>query len=198
MSFTNMHNDYLDPDKYCTETSEAEFDMDALLTAAKKWDSGRWSWDRIHICLTGKNGDLDPCGQQGIEIVSCDDEGVLIRVHAGKTVAGLDVSLAVDYDTDEEHQAALDEYLDIATEIVCGTEYPGEWSGDDWYIHHSEDIRVAWVKIEDGYDYDQTIADCVEATGPARAAWEDAMQSGRVALDRHRHAARADYMLETK
>lgn len=174
MSFTSMHNDYLDPDKYFTEPSEAEIDMDALLIEAAKWDS--WNWHQIHICLTGKHADLDPCGQQGIEIVSCDDEGVLIRVHAGKTIAGLGVSLAADYDTDEEYQAALEEYLAIATEIICDMGYPGEWTGDDWYIRHSESVKVPWVIASDeAYDYAQTVANCVRAAEVALKEWDAAM-----------------------
>jgi len=68
---------------------------DKIRKAIKRHDTGRRDWDCIDACLTGKDSDLEPWGQQGIEIVDVDQHLVNCVVHIGKTVLGDNVSLDV-------------------------------------------------------------------------------------------------------
>lgn len=95
---------------------------DAILQTLTDQSTGRWQWDRIHCCMTGKDADLEACGQQGIELVSVTDTKVYFNVHCGTTHAGTDVSLNVQPEIendDVKYEAALDAYLEQAQEVVC-------------------------------------------------------------------------------
>ena len=61
---------------------------EAILAELKERDTGRWRWDRIHCCVTGKDADLEPWGQQGIELVSVNATTVTFYVHLGIAYAG--------------------------------------------------------------------------------------------------------------
>ena len=67
MSFSSAHADRLDPDSYMRlEESGAMADhIGRLEKALKPYDSGRWDYDGIQVCITGKDADLETCGQQG-------------------------------------------------------------------------------------------------------------------------------------
>ena len=155
-------------------------DMAALLQAAKEFDTGRWDWEPIHLCLTGKDADLEPWGQQGIEFVSCDEDNVHIVVHGYKTHVGTDVSLNLPPEIendDEKYDAALEAYLDAAQAVICGNGWPGEWDGDSWYMTFREEASVPWVYADDGVtpDYPATVQACIDKANEVIAPWEKAM-----------------------
>lgn len=80
------------------------------------------------IELNGKNADLDRGGQINVEIVELDDDGYM---HA-------DVDCYANICAPEDERKA-----DIATELVCEcTEFPGEWSGSDYWTFHVPEFRI--------------------------------------------------------
>lgn len=116
------------------------------------YDTGRWSYDAIDCCLTGKDADLEPWGQQGLQLVAVSEDKIKVRLHLGKTFCGTDVCLnkGIDWDDHDEHSKAIDEYLEQAGEVICGIPFSGEWSGDDWYICHQEDVEIDYILDSDG------------------------------------------------
>jgi hypothetical protein len=102
----------------------------SLLAELKARSSNRWQYDKIDYCWTGKYADLDWHGYQGLHLDFIDDSKVRATVYTGKTVC-----------PDEEHP----EDDEIYCEIVCGCGYPGEWSGDDWFLTTEEPIEIATV-----------------------------------------------------
>lgn len=114
---------------------------DDLMAAIKAASSNRWRWDRIHLCITGKDADLEPHGHQGAEILGVREGKLICVAHIGKTFAGSDVSLNLLPDQDEER--ATDLYMEQATEIVCGCDVAGEWDGDSWFMSDSIPFEVS-------------------------------------------------------
>lgn len=116
-------------------------------------DTGRWHYDAIDCCLTEKDADLEPWGQQGLQLVAVSEDKIKVRLHLGKTFAGTDVCLNkdIDWDDHEQHSKAIDEYLDQAGEVICGIPY-GWLIGkcDDWYICHEEDVEIDYILDSDG------------------------------------------------
>lgn len=150
-------------------------DIEALLKELKGWDTGRWSWDEIDICLTGKDADLEPWGMQGFKVVSADDDGVTLACHGFKTVCGNDVCLNYPDGMSEEEQDKFRElYLDQAQEIVCGCGAAGEWDGDDWCLSVEETIKVPWVLTRKlgKPSYIRTARSCLKAVEKALSYWE--------------------------
>lgn len=148
-----------------------EFIDDPRIPRVKKslmgFDSRRWSWEKVDCCLTGKDADLDECGQQGIEILGCGDSGVRWRLHVGKTVACEDVWLndEGEDDSDEALMKRLELYADMAQEAVCGCDIPGEWDGSDWYLKTSVDGLTTWSLMEPNskaIDFAETAEQIVE------------------------------------
>lgn len=141
-----MNEDHLDPDRHLYGVDDDDC-YSEVMEILKEHDSKRWDYDKIHCCITGKDGDLAPCGQQGIELLgttsSRTEYKAKLRVHVGKTFAGLDVCLNLPNDiSDEEYEQAVDEYLEQAQEVVCSIPGGGYWSGDDWYISDQFDVTV--------------------------------------------------------
>lgn len=181
-----IHNDYLDPDKHLWPTEEWGEEISKVLEALAAWDSGRWHYAPVSagrgICLTGKDSDLERSGQQGIEVLGANDDGVRIKLHAGATFAGHDVCLNLrpqDDEDDATSYAYRDAYLDQAGLVMEGIPFPGEWGGDDWYIHHeSSPIWVDWAThIDDNgeeieIDYAATAAAIVQAAEEGLKDWE--------------------------
>ena len=138
-------------------------DCDEIRAALREHCSGRWHWDRIDCCLTGKDADLEWHGQQGVEVKGADDEYAYCMLHIGVTVAGHDVCLAREYETDAEYETAVDQYLESAQEIVCGSPLTGgEWTGGDWYLYGSYNFRVPLaVNARGDWDYSEIASEIV-------------------------------------
>lgn len=169
-----------DYDKYIAE------DCDQIRAALREFCSGRWDWDAIDCCLTGKHADLDWHGHQGIELLSADEEYAVCTLHVGVTVAGEDVFLARDYETSEEHSAAVEEYLEIAQEIVWASPLPsGEWTGDDWYLYGSYDFRVPLTVTPEGdFNYAEAASEIIAAAHETVAPLEEELKFMKAALNR--------------
>lgn len=123
---------------------------EAILAELKERDTGRWQWDRIHCCVTSKDADLEPWGQQGIELVSVTPTKVTFYVHCGITYAGTDVCLNVPPEIEEcdyKSDKALDAYLEQAQEVVCSSPGNGSWDGDSWYF--SDCIKASVPVVRD-------------------------------------------------
>jgi hypothetical protein len=100
---------------------------EALMKELKERTTGRWHYDQIDYCWTGKDADLVWHGYQGLHVDFIDDRNVVATVHCGKTVC-----------TDEEHPEADEEYQ----EAVCGCPFTGDWSGDDWFLTYEVQIEA--------------------------------------------------------
>ena len=81
---SQIHNDYLDPDTHLWPTEEWGEEISRVLEALAAWDSGRWHYAPVSagrgICLTGKDSDLERSGQQGIEVLGANEDGVRIKL----------------------------------------------------------------------------------------------------------------------
>lgn len=106
-----------------------------LISALHERSTNRWRWDRIHCCLTGKDADLGPSGQQGVEIVGVINDVVKCIAHIGYTIVGDDVCINTPSDAKPELiEQAIEAYLKQAGTLVAdGGLKRGEWTGDDWY-----------------------------------------------------------------
>lgn len=174
-SFTQMHNDYLDPDRHLWP--DEDYGYNEVLAELKKLSSNRWQWEKIDCCWTGKDADLEACGQQGLHLDYVDEEHAHATVHAGSTQAGIDVCLNFpDTATEEENDKARDAYIDQMTEVVCGCGYPGEWSGDDWYLTTEHQIKVPVVFNEDDTVNAEATAEALITEGEkSLKAWDEEM-----------------------
>lgn len=152
-------------------------DLAALDSELKKLSTGRWEWDQIACCWTGKDADLEDHGHQGLSLTVCDEDTVHGLAHILVTVAGTDVCLNTPWDdapdevrTDLEEKA-LKLYLDQAENMVCGCSLPGEWDGDSWILADSAPFDVDWVMKGDGCtpDYEETAVRALEAAQKAIA-----------------------------
>ena len=147
-----------------------------LLAVLKEYDTGRWDWDQIDCCFTGKDADLEPWGQQGISVIQITDDTVKFRVHGGKTFAGIDVSLNFPEgkgDDDDYYSKALDIWAEQATMVVQGCDSDGEWTGDDWWMSFEEDAEVEWQFDEKGeMSYDLTAKAMIQKAHEIIQPWE--------------------------
>ncbi len=175
MSFTTAHNDYLDPDKHNSQPED--YGYDKILAELKKHDSGRWQYDKIDCCITGKHGDLDTCGQQGIELLEVAEEWVSARLHCGKTVAGDDACLNLPNEnslSDAIYDKIRDMYLDAACSCICGSDLHGEWTGDDWYLAETYDFRVKLYITKDGeVDAETTVSELLKEADRVTKDWDE-------------------------
>jgi hypothetical protein len=195
-----IHNDYLDPDMHLWP--DEDYGYEGVLGALKKYDTGGWQYKEIDCCLSGKDADLE-LGDQGIQLNNVDDEFAYATVRGGKTVVGDDCCFNLKDDNDEaEFEKAKEAYLEQMTELVCGCGYPGEWSGNDWFITFEEKIKVPIVLDEEnGTDGEKTAEallaeaervlkpfekemEYLRLAGSQLAGWKDArgrrMREGRV------------------
>jgi hypothetical protein len=176
MSFNTMHNDYLDPDRHLHQEEEEDEHLAPLLQALKPYDTGRWDWHKIDCTLTGKDADLEPWGQQGIEIVETSETTVKAVAHIGKSFAGDEVCLNMLPDQEEDdafYEKAREAYLEQAYEIVCGCGVMGEWDGDSWYMYEAIPYEVAWECVNEEISYDETAQRLVEGAGEVLKPAED-------------------------
>ena len=151
-----------------------------LMAALKEHDSGRWDWDKIDVCLTWKDADLEPHGQQGIELVSITEDEVFFKVHGGKTIPGWDISLNFPSDLDESDYDTWNKYREIyleqAREIVCGAGSDGYWSGDDWFLSFEDSGSIEWQFDDKGeMSYELTAQAVVAKANELLAHWEAEM-----------------------
>jgi len=163
----NPNNSYLDPDNHlCGFTGP---DMDELLDTCAGYSTRRWDWEPLHLCITGKDADLEPCGQQGAEVREVTDTHIHCIAHIGKTVAGEEA------------------YLEVAQDIVCCAGLSGDWTGDDWYLYERIPftVEVVYDDENDGWDYD-AMADAIQ-TECARVLKDT--QDALVAMDKQIHIA---------
>lgn len=146
-----MNEDHLDPDRYLYGIDDGAAEDAAVMDILKEYSSNRWDYDKIHCCITGKDADLEPWGQQGIELSYVKDtrEGLVghFVLHCGKTFAGTDVCLNIP--EDDTYEEKREQYLEIAQEIIGTCGYCGEWSGDDWYITQELDFTANVVLNDD-------------------------------------------------
>ena len=151
---TNFES-YFDPDNHLNGPDDYGVYWDQIQAEIKKHDSGRW--DVVDCCVTGKYSDLDKYGQQGYSLTDINDDHVWITIKCGKTFPGTDVSLNLppEVEDDEElYEAAMTEYLDQAQEVMCGVPFPGDWSGEDWYIYHEQKVKVPYFINDETGDLD--------------------------------------------
>ncbi len=199
---SQIHEDYLDPDRHLWP--DEDFGYEAVLAALKEHDTGRWQYNQIDCCLSGKDADLES-GYYGIQLKAVDDEFAYCVARMGKTVAGDDVCLNLkpEQENDEAFfEKARQAYLDMMYECVCGCGYSGNWSGDDWFLDYDEEFKVPIVMDdENGTDAVKTVAailseaekvmapfekemEHIELAGSQLAGWKDArgrrMKEGRV------------------
>ena len=175
-----MNEDHLDPDLHLWPDYDDTPASDVRLLLQEN-SSGRWKWDRIDCCITGKDADLEPHGQQGIELVRCSDTDAECIAHVGVTIPGTDVSLNCD---DAEYESRLASYLAGAQEIVCGIPGSGYWSGDDWYC--SDEIPFTarlHFKDDDSLDTDRTWDSITKAFDEAVRRWDEETALASAALE---------------
>ncbi len=182
MSFTSMHNDHLDPDRAGLNDENWSVEYGAIEKLLKEWSSNRWHWSRITYCLTGKDADLESHGQQGVELVSVNEDGVEFIVHGGKTVVGDEVCLNLTREQeadDTEFYKCRDAYLKQMYEFVSGSASMGEWDGDSWYMTLREDASVPWSYLNDEVtpDYEATCNAIIAKLEEVAAPWEAEMAS---------------------
>ena len=121
-----------------------------LREALKERSTGRWSWDKIDCCFTGKDADLESWGQQGVELQKVVDGVAYCVAHILAVVAGNEVCLNLPVGTTEDDEGgAVDAYMDQAQEIVIGSGFMGEWDGDDWVLSEAIYFSVVLEGAED-------------------------------------------------
>jgi hypothetical protein len=144
--------------------------FERLKAALNLADSGRWQWDEIDFCWTGKYADLDAWGYQGLHLDKVEDGRAYATVHTGKTIPGDDVTLNIpDNITDDVYQRVREIYLEQAQEAVIGCGYSGDWSGDDWFLTDSFQIVVPYTTPE------ETVIALESAAMESLKEWEKAM-----------------------
>lgn len=170
-----------DPFAPYNQTEDWSMDCEEIETVLRNHDTGRWDWEKITCCLTGKDADLEPWGDQGIELGSCDEDGVNFTVHGYKTFAGDDVCMNTTPEQDEDEgfwEKARGAFLDQAQEVVCGCNSAGEWTGDDWGMTFEEDGFVNWVLKDDDttVDYEETALAVIKKAEEMLSPWEEEMR----------------------
>jgi hypothetical protein len=184
-----MNEDHLDPDRHLHGVDDDDC-YSEVMEILKEHDSGRWDYDKNHCCITGKDADLAPWGQQGIELLGTSytrtEYHARLRVHVGKTWAGTDVCLNLPNDiSDEDYEQAREEYVDQAQEVVCSIPGSGDWSGDDWYISDQFDITVPITlnPDDDSVEKEATWESIYAAYEEAVAEWDREVSTADAILD---------------
>jgi hypothetical protein len=157
-----------DPCAPYNQTEDTD-DFSELIAELGERGSRHWRWDQIHCCLSGKDGDLDPTGDQGIEVLRSDETTVTCAIHISCTHADVDVCLNLPSSferdaTDEQHEAIAAIYSKRSVEIVCNTGHllSPSHDGDCWNLSGYDVFTAHWVMSSDGEtpDYSAT-ADAV-------------------------------------
>ena len=151
MSFSSMHDDYLDPDRAGLNDEQP---IDLQDGRALK------GYGRAQHGLNGKDADLDYGGQNYIKSALWFEDGT---IH----IEGRRYASIVPCD------GASDEQIDVATAIVCDSCAPGEWDGDYWGLgeDYSLDLHLDW---NNGKSEEENIdAACRPASDAINADSED-------------------------
>lgn len=136
----------------------------------KDRSTGRWEYEVIDCCYSGKDGDLEPSGDQGVSLVECTDTHAILVGHLYASLVGNDVCINFreqqEGESDEEHweayEKARDSYLSYAQQVVCEIPARVEWDGGDWAVSMDEKFRVGLVFKGDGTFDPEATADAVE------------------------------------
>lgn len=148
MSFSSMHNDYLDPDRHLQSIDGTCFDK--LEEEIKKLNQGR-NLDCWPLCSFGwKDADLDPTGCTGIQELAegGNEDFFYLKVGGHK-------ALFPHEKTDEEETDTEMSDLDWCEHsIVCDFPYRCEWEDDRWAASFSEVVKCEWVYSEEDGDLD--------------------------------------------
>lgn len=184
MSFSSMHNDYLDPDRHLPPE---DYGFDAVLSELKKRNTGKWGWDYIDCSWTGKDADLENWGNQGCKLISVDEEHATVEVHAGKTFVGTDAALNVPKRV--ERSNALFEkvqsiWMEQAEMVVCDCGISGDWDGDAWLMKTNHVIKVP-VELDDHgcVDAEETVEKIIKAAKESLLGWGKEIQSADDAMN---------------
>jgi hypothetical protein len=132
-----------------------DYGYDRLRAALRQHDTTHWDWVEIDVCLSGKHAEVDPGGRIGFRLIRVDDEYAYLVAHAHKSVAGTDAVLNLpDGPVREQYLACREAYLELAQEMIIDIGGPGEWDGDSWSLHATEEFRVPIVSTRDQTDLD--------------------------------------------
>lgn len=147
--------------------------------------TGRWGWDEIDCCVTGKDADLEDGGEIGLHLDDLDDCRAYATAHILQTVLGTNICLNLPRWVEEDEDLrvkCLEAYLDFAYEIVCDS-IPGEWDGDSWILSDSVAYHVDTVLVKDGSGID------IDATADAlvNGLWKSVEGLKRTLLDTIRY-----------
>lgn len=117
--FTRMHNEYLDYDRW-SRGDESVIDLTEKLERM----------GRVQHGLCGKDADLDYGGQ--IVVTSCywfEDDIVSAVVVPYATICE---PMQREDESDTDYDIRRSEYAET---VLNWSNYPGEWTGDDWIFH---------------------------------------------------------------
>lgn len=101
-----------------------------MLKELKKHDTKKWQYDKIDVCLTGRDADLE-LGQLGFSLDYVNDDEAGYTIYIGWTIPGDDVALA----DDDNGEEAVQRYIEQAEATLTAHDIPAEWDGDSWYAH---------------------------------------------------------------
>mgnify|MGYP003976543065 CR=1 FL=1 len=132
------------------------------------WTDRKMSSGCFDLCSFGwKDADLDPCGCTGIdEIISVEGKRVVVKVSGHKTVC--DPTYEFPFELQEEDSNS---YSEVAHSIVCDAAGDGSWTGDDWCLSFTEEIKVVVFHKNGIIDYQKTAKRVVKAARKAIAPY---------------------------
>jgi hypothetical protein len=138
-----------------------------VLEALRALDEGRNRDCWPVLSFGGREADLEPDGCTGIQAITGADEGSLtVKIGGHKTVTPRVL----------DGTSPLGE---LEQEIVCMfSQYPGDWSGEDWSFHTEQEIQVPWSESGD-WDLEDAAATAQAIYDAANAALEPFRQNMR-------------------
>jgi hypothetical protein len=127
------------------------------------WSDREMSAGCFDLCSFGwKHADLDPCGCTGIdEIISVEGKRVVVKVSGHKTVC--DPTYEFPFELKKEDSS----YSEVAHSIVCDAVGDGSWTGDDWCLSFTEEIKVVVSHKNGIIDYKKTAMRIIKAARKA-------------------------------
>lgn len=142
--FAQMHNDYLDPDRYFgNQEQPIQLHEDGTLKGYGRRQHG----------LNGKDADLDASGQNKVKSAYWFAHGTIQIV--GTRYANVCPPLCCQNNRD-------DECWDVATEIICDCPIAGEWSDDYWSLSDGDYTLTVTCEWNDSETDEQNIARACE------------------------------------
>ena len=136
------------------------------------WPLGSFGW---------KDADLEASGCTGIKRIWGARGGkIVLEVGGRKTVTSGDCLPCLDNTEEIERvcQAVQEDFNSASHELVVGSGFHGEWSGDDWSLGFTSQVEVdAAIDSETGdVDYDTTVGRCLVLAQRACNDFEEEMQ----------------------